>query len=295
MENDRIDMIFREKLGELSDLPPEVKWTSEKGWKDYEKKYGQNKRHDIRTLLYLSSAAALFLIVLLLFPAIREHGFKTLLVSNNTDETKELVLPDGNRIWLNSHSTIQYPSKIDKDHSEFTVDGEVYFEIRNQLRHAFKIKAHNAHVLAENPCGFNIRARMQEDNVNITVATGAVKIMEESYGNGLALLLTEGSYCSVHKSQNLVYSSINRNENYLAWKTGKLDFKQTPMATVTDILAEYYHKHIELEDKSLAYCLFSGSFNDQSIEVILHRMQTDLDFVIRNSGDKIMISGKGCF
>ena len=112
-------------------------------------------------------------------------------------------------------------------------------------------------LLPKKPCNLNIRARIEEENVNITVGTGAIKIVEESNQKGLALLVTEGNYCSVHKSQDLVYTSVNRNCNYLAWKTGKFTFNNMPIATVTDILAEYYHTEIEFEDKTLAYCLFS--------------------------------------
>lgn len=135
---------------------------------------------------------------------------------------------------------------------------------------------------------------MEEENVLVTVASGAIKIMEESNDEGLKLLVTEGNYCSVHKSQGLAYSSANSNNNYLAWKTGKLTFNSTPIATVTDILAEYYNIEIELEDKALAYCLFTGSFDNQPVDIVLNQIQSKLNFNINISGNKIKISGKAC-
>jgi ferric-dicitrate binding protein FerR (iron transport regulator) len=80
----------------------------------------------------------------------------------------------------------------------------------------------------------------------------------------------------------------------LSWKTGTLVFNNTPVATVAEILSEYYHTDIELEDKSLALCRFSGSFKDQSIDNVLQQMQAELNVVIRNTGDTISISGIGC-
>lgn len=294
MEKERIDKTFREKLGKITGLPSEVNWSSERGWKKYEEQYLPKRSTGKRIILYVGSVAAAILLVFFSIRFFQHNRYRTILVSNDKDEILEMVLPDSNRIWLNRNSSVEYPSIINENHCEVSVNGEAYFEIRRLQTPKYKIKAHNAVILIENASAFNIRARMQEENVHITVASGALKIMEESYQEGLALLVTEGSYCSVHKSQNLVYTSANRNENYLAWKTGKLRFNSMPIATVTDILNEYYHTQIELEDKTLAYCLFSGTFEDQSIDIVLNQIQTDLDFVIRNTGNKITISGKGC-
>jgi len=294
MEKDVLDRTFRKHLENISGLPPDVRWNSEKGWNDYADQYLFKKIFRRRLLVFISSAAAAVFLVLVSIGIFRNMKSETKSVTNNTDRAIEVILPDGNRVWLNLSSTIEFPVKSDHNQGDILVDGEAYFEIRNFPKQLYRIKARNAVIVAENSGSFNIRARMHEENVNITVASGSIKIMEESYQSGLALLVTEGNYCSVHKSQNLVYASANRNENYLAWKTGKLTFRDVPMATVTDILAEYYRKKIEIEDKSLAYCLFTGTFKGQSIDMVLNQMQMDLNVEIKNTGDKILISGKGC-
>ncbi len=217
----------------------------------------------------------------------------TNIVSNNTPGTKEITLPDGNIIWLNKNSSAEYPLKID-DKNEFSVTGEAYIEITNLTNSKYIIYANNAVVVAESQCNINIRARMEEENVNITVGSGAIRVMEKNNLEGLSLLVTEGNYCSIHRSQNLVYSTSNRNNNYLAWKTGKLSFDSMPMATVTEILADYYSTKIELEDKTMAYCRFSGTFDKQPIETVLDKIQSELNFVVRNTGAGITISGEGC-
>jgi ferric-dicitrate binding protein FerR (iron transport regulator) len=241
----------------------------------------------------VATAAALFIAVFYLLQ-FQIRGNDKLLVSNETDKIMEYTLPDGNKVWLNRNSSLEYPDPINKDYYKFSITGEAYFEILTLQIPKYEIKAHNAVIMAERPGEFNIRARTQEDNVCVTVKTGALKIKEVSYNEGMALLVTEGNYCSVHQSQNLVYASANRNDNYMSWKTGSLTFNSLPMATVTDILAEYYNTTIELDDQSLAYCLFTGTFSDQSIEAVLHKMQTDLSFEFLNTGDRILISGKGC-
>ena len=92
----------------------------------------------------------------------------------------------------------------------------------------------------------------------------------------------------------LIFASANKNENYLAWKTGRIIFNNSNIENVVDVLAEYYNTEIELDNNSLSYCNFTGSFENQSLYLILNQIQSNLNFVVKNTGNKITISGKGC-
>jgi len=290
--NINIDDLFKDRINQINDLPDNVEWNSKKGWSEYEKQYFTVKVK-VRRIYYYLTAAASVLIMVALF-VIFNRNDKIISVHNQTEEKMEFSLPDGNSVWLNKNSSIEYPSRIAKKQVKILVNGEVYIEISNLRSQQYTVKAHNAIVIAEALASFNIKSYPDEDNTDISVASGAIKIVEEKYKQGLALLVTQGNYCSVHRSQKLVYASINKNDNYLAWKTGKLIFNNQPLATVMDILDKYYDAKIELENDAIAYCLFSGSFEQKPIEVILNQIQSDLNLKIINTGKKIIFSGKGC-
>jgi ferric-dicitrate binding protein FerR (iron transport regulator) len=292
MDNNTIDKLFREKIDKINDLPDNISWNKATGWKEYERSYSEGNKIK-RAFLYISSAAAVVLLTLSLLLIQHREKNRIIAVHNNTPGVQEIVLPDNNRIWLNKGSIIEYPAKMDKN-TEFNVTGEVYFEVSSLSNTRYIINANNAVISADKPCKVNIRAMQDEESVNVTISSGVVRIIEKNNMEGLTLLVPEGHYCSIHKSQNLAYSSMIRNNNYLAWKTGRLTFDSSPMATVTDILADYYNTRIELENKMLAYCLFSGTFERQPLEVILNQIQSELDVVIRNTGTGIIISGKEC-
>jgi ferric-dicitrate binding protein FerR (iron transport regulator) len=92
----------------------------------------------------------------------------------------------------------------------------------------------------------------------------------------------------------LVFAAANKNNNYLAWKTGELVFDHTYMATVSDVLEEHYDVKVEIKDQALAYCEFSGSFNAESIDDVLKQIHADLKVDIQHSGQIITLSGSGC-
>jgi ferric-dicitrate binding protein FerR (iron transport regulator) len=289
-----IDNLFCNKINRINDLPADVDWNRKKGWSEYQKQYLSGKVKTIRLQLYLSSAAAAVILILLSVIFYEDVTDRTVSFNNQSTGIKEITLPDGNSVWLNRNSSVEYPPRIKSELFEISVKGEVFIEINDLKSNKYIIKAQNTRVFAETLTSFNIKARTDEDNIDITVASGAVTVADEIYEQGLALLVTEGNYCSVHKSRKLVYASENINDNYLAWKTGKLIFHNQPIATVSDILSKYYDTKIELEDFSIAFCLFSGTFERKPINVILDQIQSDLDVTIINTGSKIIFSGKGC-
>lgn len=294
MKQNKLDKLFKEKIEQFKDLQENIEWNPEKGWFDYQKKYLIKNGKLRKLLIYSCSAAAVFAVVFFSILYYQNQTDKKIIVNNNTNIVKEITLPCGNTVWLNKNSFVEYPARISQENNEIIIGGEVYLEFKKFKKQKYIVQAYGAVINVETKTSINIRAYENEESIDITVASGAVKISEESYNTGLSLLITEGNYCSVHKSQKLVYTKVNKNNNYKAWKTGKLEFNNQPIETVKDVLAEYYNTEIELSDKSLAYCMFSGTFELQPIDIILNQIKKDLNFVIKNNGNKITFSGKGC-
>lgn len=291
MKTTKIDQLFKTETDQMIELPKGIQWNKNDGWNNYQKRYGNSKPNNKK--LFISSAAAIIIIVIGTTVLLNRTP-KLISTRNETTSAKLIKLPDGNSAWLNKNSSIEYPSKINEKNNSINIIGEVYFEITTLENTPINIHAENAILKIETLTSFNIRANSTEENVDITVSSGALKVHEASYQEGLSLLVTEGNYCSVHKSQKLVYSATISNNNYLAWKTGRLTFDNQPMATVKDILAEYYGTDIELANNQLAYCLFSGTFDQQPVQKVLDQIESELNLEIQNNGKSILISGKGC-
>lgn len=294
MKNDNIDKLFREKLDQITGLPEDIEWNEEKGWMQYQKQFHSKATQFKKITISLLSVAAMFAIVIFTMNLLLFSKSRMVIVENHTNEVRQLIMSDGNSVWLNKNSSIEYPSKLNTKTCEMEISGEVFVEINNLRSERYIIKVNNTIVIAENESSFNIKAYPTKENTDIAVSTGAIKVFEGENTNGLALLVRQGNYCSVHKSQKLIYASANTNENYLAWKTGRLVFDDQPIATVTDVLSEYYNTPIELLDKSIAYCMFSGSFDKSTIDKILTKIETDLDLKVIQTNTKITISGRGC-
>ena len=295
MKENNIDNIFKDKLESLNRLPREVKWNKKIGWENYSKNFLNDKHMLKKRTVYISSAAAviLILITVILFNT-HNNSTQYIIVENTTNKTKEITLPDGNFVWLNKKTKIIYPQKIKGKECNIKIEGEAYFEINKKSCDTYIISAQNALITVQDKSNFNIRAYTKEVNVDITVKTGIVKVGEKNNKEGLALLIKEDHFCSVHKSAKLVFSAMNQNENYLTWKTGKFVFSNTPVVTIAELLSEFYGKQIEVENEQIAYCLITNSFDNIPLEEILNEIKNQLKLEIKNAGNTLILSGKGC-
>jgi len=217
----------------------------------------------------------------------------TIMVSNESSEIIKILLADNNIIWLNRSCEVIYPKKSGKRTETIKLSGEAYFEIRNSEIN-YNIIAHNVIIEAETASSFSVKSLANQECVEIAVNSGAVRVLEADHIDGLSVLVTEGNYCSVHKYQKLIFAAANKNENYFAWITGNLVFDNSYMATVTDVLSRYYDIKFEFEDKSLAYCKFSGVFINKPIDYILSQIRKDLNVEIDKTDELIRLSGDGC-
>lgn len=55
-------------------------------------------------------------------------------------ETKELILPDGSKVWLNGNTTLEYPESFTDDVRMLYLNGEAYFEVTPNKHKPFIVR-----------------------------------------------------------------------------------------------------------------------------------------------------------
>jgi len=254
------------------------------------------KKRKIKANIYwlYMAASVIILFGLVLFIDAPKPHIVSIVEKNNTDAPKQIILKDGNTIWLNSGAKISYVTSKNAIYNIISLKGEAYFEFTNTQKNNYQILAHNAMIKVETPSRFNVKMAANDENINITVGKGAIKVLESTSDKSLTLLVTEGNYCSVHKSLKLVFASANSNPNYLAWKTGQFIFENMAIATVTDILSEYYPVTFSFENREVAACRFNGTFQNKSLEYMLKKIESNTNCQITAQNGNFIVTGKAC-
>lgn len=179
-------------------------------------------------------------------------GYNTLKVPRGGQFTVEL--PDGTQAWLNSASSLRYPTAFTGDNRTVEMEGQGYFEVKQDAKHPFIVKV-NAIEVQVLGTAFDIMAYPDEDAVKTTLLSGAVKVKlgkAEKY-------LRPGDQAAVSNSTGMMSVHAADVAGVTAWKTGFFEFDNVNINVIMRQLARWYD--IEIDTKNADNRLFGGRIN----------------------------------
>ncbi len=92
-----------------------------------------------------------------------------------TAETRNITLPDGTQVLINSQSTLLYPQQFTGDTRCVYLVGEANFKVKRDEEHPFIVKSSDFQVTALGT-EFNVTAYPDEDEVTATLISGKVLV-----------------------------------------------------------------------------------------------------------------------
>lgn len=144
-----------------------------------------------------------------------------------------LTLADGTKVWLNTASSITYPSSFTGNFREVEISGEVYFEVAHNADKPFHVKTgtQTVEVLGTH---FNINAYDKQNALRTTLLQGSVAIASA----GQRKLLKPGEQ-AVWTGSNIAVNSAELDE-VMAWRDGFFDFTDADIHTVMQEFSRWY-------------------------------------------------------
>ncbi|WP_276347641.1 FecR family protein [Daejeonella sp. JGW-45] len=165
-----------------------------------------------------------------------EQGYNT--ISTPRGGEYQVILPDGSKVWLNSASSIYFPTTFSDEHRSVTLTGEAYFEVAKNPGRPFKVSANGMEVSVLGT-HFNLMAYDDEASVKATLLEGSIRV---SSGRSSALV-KPGEQAEMH-AKNI---SVNQTdvEQAVAWKNGYFYFRNTDIKSVMRQLSRWYDVEVE--------------------------------------------------
>ena len=200
-----------------------------------------------------------------------------------TGQRAELVLSDGTKVWLNSHTRFVFPNRFGRDTRNVRLDGEGYFEVAKDSVHPFIVETakYNVRVLGTE---FDVKAYDSDSIWEAYLLKGAVEL----YASGSSqnhLKLTPNTMACLQGGR-LLRKMIAKKDDFL-WREGILSFKDTPVDEMMNRLQLYYEIKIEVNNKSLLQKHYTGKFRiKDGIEHVLRVLQLNCRFTYIKDDDK---------
>lgn len=202
-----------------------------------------------------------------------------------------VTLPDGSEVDLNRNSELAYTDLFGQERREVRLKGEAFFDVKRNPALPFVIHAGGANIEVLGT-SFNVRSYENTNEVEVTVATGVVKLRAGD-GTGEAQLRAgeRGIYSTL---TGQVVQQVNQDANFLSWKTRKIVFTEATLQSVVETLNRVYGASIVLSAKVPSTCAVTVSFDHQTLEAVLNVLKDTLNLTYRVNGNQIEITEVGC-
>lgn len=141
----------------------------------------------------------------------------------------QLTLADGSRVWLNTASSITYPTSFKGKTREVTITGEAFFEVRKNSMQPFIVKSVNQEIQVLGT-QFNVNVYTDEPVSKTSLVEGAIRIDGQVLKPGQALI--DGKITATDIQQDI------------AWKNGFFNFQQTDLPAALRQLGRWYNVDI---------------------------------------------------
>lgn len=235
-------------------------------------------------------AASLFLLIALGAALVIAVGRfqKVTITASATERLKSVTLPDGSTVTMNANTTLSYLKYFRGNSRNVTLTGEAFFEVTPDKSRPFIIQANEAAIKVVGT-SFNVDTKGSPSTVEVYVSAGIVEVYKpESKRN--SVFLHPGEMGTV--SKNIINSKKASNENAIAWKTGRMDFRDIPLSEAVDMLNKMYKANIILKASGLASIRMVGEYRypEEPLDTILRVFCQQNLLRIEKSDNKIYLS-----
>lgn len=212
---------------------------------------------------------------------------------------KNITLPDGTLVWLNSGSKLRYNEEMAKGTTrEVYLDGEAYFDVVKDKHHPFIIHTQKIAIKVLGTA-FNVKAYPDENTTEATLIHGSIELSINNSPEQRMILkpqekfaLTESNLKKEGYKRKLVIEHIQPiaigQKEYVeetSWMENTLVFQNTSFEDLVPILERWYNVKIAINNEQLKAYTFTGVFDNETIEQALNAMQLIRPFKFKTDED----------
>jgi ferric-dicitrate binding protein FerR (iron transport regulator) len=181
-----------------------------------------------------------------------------------------ITLADGSRVWLNSQSTLRYPDRFTRGKREVFLTGEAYFEVESDVFNPFIIYSRELMIKATGT-RFNVLSDKEASCTEITLVSGQVDVLRtlERKAPHLLYQMKPEDHLEFDHNKRSIELEHGDTYKYIAWKDGKLIFRNEPLSDVIIEISRYYNVDIELRGEKLKEYRYRATFEDETFSEIL--------------------------
>ncbi len=216
-------------------------------------------------------------------------------------EHRQLTLPDGSQVTLNANSILKLSASWSAGTArEVWLDGEAYFSVRHtasaQVRAVASAPAAAKFTVHAGPVevavlGTEFDVRSSPTKAEVVLNAGQVQLTHYQAGQAEKVLMQPGdlvAYDTRQPQARLVKRPVTP-AFYSAWTSGQLDFYNTPVAEIVELLESKYGLKITLGNPKMRQQKMTGTIPNANLEVLLSSLGKALNVNVRRDGSRVWL------
>lgn len=210
------------------------------------------------------------------------------LVATAAGDRKTIRLSDGTTIHLNAGTQLSIAGDYGEERRMVRLSGEAFFEIAPDAVHPFIIQSDSI-ITTVLGTSFNIRAYPGQEEWQIAVASGKVKVTDAVSQKVLADSLTASKALSCNRlTNNLIVSDISAGITG-AWRNNIFYFNNSSIREIAAELERQYNIPVSVHGTGLEQGHYQISFSREPLDRVLKVLAGLTGITYKQEKDKVII------
>ena len=219
-------------------------------------------------------------------------------VTTTQNQHRQVNLPDGSVIQLNSNTKLSYPEKFNSSNRKVTLYGEAFFTIQPNSKSPFLVNLTDSICVTVTGTSFNVINYHENAEIEVVLLEGTLQLSIKSKKSDYEQKLKpseKGVYNKLHPHKNFRIAKIDQNgiSEVTAWLRNELFFNNATFEKIANELENEYDIPIFIDDDGLKGVTFTGKFStEESVFKVLETITHTEPFVYEMKNGEIHISRK---
>ncbi|VVP65344.1 hypothetical protein PS918_00096 [Pseudomonas fluorescens] len=216
-----------------------------------------------------------------LFGGLNQSSTYTAEFSTALGERRQVALPDGSLVDLDSRSRIQVHFEKDRRGIELA-EGEAMFSVQHDSSRPFVVDAGSGKVTVT---GTRFDVRRGISDTRVVVEQGTVKVQGHSAADDDFVNLTAGLGTHVDARGKVAAAYAVNPAELTAWRNGKLVFNNASLADVAEQVSRYRDKPLKVGSTAVGDLRLTSVFKSDNTDALLKALPNILPVAVRTLDD----------
>ena len=206
-------------------------------------------------------------------------------------EVKQVTLPDGTVVDLNTNSTLRVATHPDDELREVWLTGEAYFHVmprQNDDAQAVKFIVHTSNLDVE-VLGTTFNVKDRRGTTDVVLSSGSILLRKQA-DRAQALAMKPGDRVRLAQANQFEVTRVPEPIVYTSWKDHELYFEDQTLGAIQQELADSYNVSLRFADPSLADLRFTGSAPTDDLKILLETIQKSFNLTLNPTANGYILT-----